>query len=116
MKNAFKLNILLFVLALLFSAGCKPDDKNKNSSEDILSKPPLTALTDSIKRFPDDPDLYFRRAEILSQHNLHEMASSDYKRSWALKPAEETGLRYASNLSIINKEEDAIRLLQSCIQ
>ncbi len=116
MKNALKSHIIVVLAVLLCPAGCKWADKNKNSAEDILKKPPFAGLTDSIKRFPDDAALYLRRAEILSQNNLQEIANIDYKKSWELKPDEQTGARYASSLSIIGKETEAIALLQRCIQ
>lgn len=116
MKNALKFNIALFLFVFFFAGACKWDDKGKNRAEDILHKPPFAALTDSIKRFPDEALLYFRRAEVLAQNNFHEIANTDYEKSWELKPNEQTGARYASNLSIIGKEEEEIRLLQKCIQ
>jgi len=116
MKHAIKSNIILILSVFLFAAACNQADKNQNSTELILNSPTFTALTDSIKRFPDDAVLYFRRGEILSQHNLLEIANADYKKSWELKPDEQTGARYASSLSVIGKENDAIVLLQKCIQ
>ena len=116
MKNALKSNIILILSVFICATGCKWDDKNKSGSKDILTKPPFAMVTDSIKRFPDNAFLYFQRAEILSQNNLHEIANADYMKSWELKPDEQTGARYASNLSIIGREEDEIRLLQKCIE
>jgi tetratricopeptide (TPR) repeat protein len=106
MKDALKLNIALFLFTIIFAVGCKWEDKNKVGSTDILNKPPYAALTDSIKRFPKDAFLYFRRAELLSENNLHETANAD----------EQTGIRYASNLAILGKAGDHIRLLQTCIE
>ncbi|HXB45483.1 MAG TPA: tetratricopeptide repeat protein [Puia sp.] len=116
MKDALKLNIALFLFTIIFAVGCKWEDKNKVGSTDILNKPPYAALTDSIKRFPKDAFLYFRRAELLSENNLHETANADYSKSWGLKPDEQTGIRYASNLAILGKAGDHIRLLQTCIE
>jgi tetratricopeptide (TPR) repeat protein len=116
MKNALKSNIILILSVFFFAVACNQAGKNKSSAEAILSKPPFAALTDSIKRFPGEAALYFRRAEILSQNNLQEIANADYKKSWELRPDEQTGTRYASNLAIIGKEADEISLLQNCIE
>jgi tetratricopeptide (TPR) repeat protein len=116
MKNVFKSNIILFLLIFVFVSSCKWADSNKHGAEDVLMNPPFATLTDSIKRFPDEASLYFRRAEILSQNNLHEIANADYKKSWELNPDEQTGIRYASNLSIINKADEELKLLQNCIK
>ncbi|HLK30576.1 MAG TPA: tetratricopeptide repeat protein [Puia sp.] len=115
MKGLLRFNFIL-VLAILGSAACNFSDKKKNNADDVLNQPPFATLTDSIKRFPDNALLYFKRAELLSQNNFHEVANSDYKKSWELKEDAQIALRYASNLSIIGKEKEAIQLLQSCIQ
>lgn len=116
MKGILAFNIILVLSAIFCASSCNSFDKNKNISEDVLSKPPFATLTDSINRFSDDALLYFKRAELLAQNNLHEFANNDYKKSWELKENAGTGLRYASNLSILGRENQAIRLLQDCIQ
>ncbi len=52
----------------------------------------------------------------MSQHNMHEIAVNDYKRSWELRPEEGTGLHYASTLSIIGRTGEAVNLLQECLK
>ncbi len=64
----------------------------------------------------DQAGLYFRRAELLSHNDQHELAAADYSRSWDLKPDEMTGARYASTLTIIGQIGKAIRLLRDCRQ
>ncbi len=95
---------------------CNHSDKSKSGSGDLFDKPPFAALTDSIKLFPDNALLYFERAEALSQNNFHEVAYADYKKSWQLKEDVETGLRFASNLSVLGKPNELIQFLQTCIQ
>jgi len=82
----------------------------------ILKKPPYAAVTDSIRQSGADgkAGLYFRRGDLLSRNNLHELAAADYQKAWELHPDETTGLRYASTLSIVGRPEEAIRLLQEC--
>ena len=116
MKDFLKLSFFLILSSSVCIAGCTWVDKNKNNPEDILGKPPFAGLTDSIKRFPGEASLYFRRAEILSQNNLHEIANQDYKKSWDLKPDIQTALRYSSNLSVLGREKEAIGLLNDCIR
>lgn len=83
-----------------------------------MIRPPFSALTDSIRQMDKDSGtvagLYFRRGELLSQNNLHEIAAKDYKRSWELRHSETTALRYASALSITGHTDEAVQWLKDC--
>ncbi|HEV3252644.1 MAG TPA: tetratricopeptide repeat protein [Puia sp.] len=116
MIQLLKQGLFPVLLAALWLAGCHSFDKaNNKDSSNILDTPPLAAITDSIRQFPKDAALYFRRAELLSRNNFHELAYADYKKSWELDPVERTALRYASNLSIIGKSAEAVKLLEDCV-
>jgi len=93
-------------------------DKKAGGEELVLNQPPFAGLTDSIRHASssDAAALYFRRGELLSRNNQHELAANDYKRSWELHPDEMTGIRYASALSILGRTNDAIHLLTDCIR
>jgi tetratricopeptide (TPR) repeat protein len=82
----------------------------------ILTHPPYSTLTDSIQNHlgADQAGLYFKRAELLSRNNQHELAAADYGRSWDLRPDEGTGARYAATLTIIGQLGKAVHLLQEC--
>lgn len=108
------ISILIFSV---FSGGCNGSgNKDGDEASALLQNLPYTALSDSIRRFPGNAGLYFRRAILLSQNKAHELALADYKKSWELAPNEETGLRYAAGLSITGRPVEKIRLLQDCIQ
>ncbi|MBS1659427.1 MAG: tetratricopeptide repeat protein [Bacteroidetes bacterium] len=110
------LQALLFLLCLgHWITGCN-NNTNKNQEAAALNRPPYAPLTDSLSNAStaDKPGLYFRRAELLSRNNLHELATKDYQNSWELKPDELTGYRYASTLSILGQSNQAVRLLQDC--
>jgi tetratricopeptide (TPR) repeat protein len=109
--------IISIFLFAVFSGGCNGSgNKDDDEASNLLKSPPYAALSDSIRRFPDNAGLYFRRAILLSQNKVHELALADYKKSWQLAPTEETGLRYAASLSIIGRPKEKISLLQDCIQ
>jgi tetratricopeptide (TPR) repeat protein len=116
--NLFRsLHIGVFALALLISAGCHSSGHHTSDNEpDILESPLLAPLSDSIQKFPNDADLYFRRATLLTRNNAHEAAAGDYKKAWSLKPTEATALQYASNLSITAKPLDKLKLLQDAVE
>jgi tetratricopeptide (TPR) repeat protein len=109
----------LFLLAAAAGslAGCHNDgDKKADEQAAVLHGPPFAALTDSLRSVKDKDaaGLYFRRAELLTKANLHELAAADYHRSWEINPDELTGYRYASTLSIIGQTDRAIQLLTDC--
>jgi tetratricopeptide (TPR) repeat protein len=108
---------LFLVIGALLMTGCSNNsDTQTDQQAAVLHHPPYAPLTDSLARAKGDDaaGLYFRRGELLSHNNLHELAAEDYRRSWELRPAEETGFRYASTLSIIGQADRAIRLLKEC--
>jgi tetratricopeptide (TPR) repeat protein len=97
--------------------GCtNPGNKQEEARQAILHRPPFAPLTDSLlqHKSTDEAGLYFRRAELLSHNDQHELAAGDYSKSWDLQPAEMTGFRYASTLTIIGQTAKAIQLLQDC--
>jgi tetratricopeptide (TPR) repeat protein len=97
--------------------GCtNPGNKQEEARQAILHSPPFAPLTDSLlqHKSTDEASLYFRRAELLSHNDRHELAADDYSKSWDLQPAEMTGFRYASTLTIIGQTAKAIQLLQDC--
>lgn len=99
----------------LSTTACNGHGGNTNEEDAVLKKPPFAALTDSINgSAADKAGLYFRRGDLLSRNNLHELAANDYKKAWQLHPDETIGLRYASTLSIISRPQEAIRLLEDC--
>ncbi len=99
--------------AIIFFAGC--NIRENNAKDDLLKSPPYAALTDSIEQFPKNASLLLKRAELLTQNNMHEVAFDDFKKSWEIDPSEKTALEYASNLSITNKANEAEKLLQDCM-
>ena len=117
MKKSWTSWFLLLVGFAGLTISCNgPAAGNKEKEAAVLKQAPFTALTDSIRQStpPGNAGLYFRRAELLSRNNLHELAVADYKKSWNLHPEEVTGLRYASTLSILGQADEAEKLLQDC--
>jgi tetratricopeptide (TPR) repeat protein len=101
----------------MLMAACNGHDKKaREEAASILQKPPYAALTDSLSRSGKDEKagLYYRRGELLSRNDLHELAAADFQKAWELHPDEATGLRYASTLTIVSRLQDAIRLLREC--
>ena len=93
-----------------FSAGSNTDKTAK-----ILNSPPFDILTDSISKFPADANLYLKRAALLSQKDLPDLAYPDFKKAWGLSGDEFTAISYTANLFMTGREADAIKLLKECL-
>ncbi|HYE56101.1 MAG TPA: tetratricopeptide repeat protein, partial [Chitinophagaceae bacterium] len=101
-------NTLRWLAAIILLAGC-----NTNERHSVLDAPPFASITDSIEKFPKRADLLLRRAELLSQHNEHELAYRDFRDAYTLDSSEYVTLSYISNLFLINKPNEAVELLES---
>lgn len=88
-----RLNLLLIVV-LLFAIGCN-DGEESSPYDKILTQPPYSTLTDSIKQEPERDDLYFRRGLLLDNNNFPEPALADFKKAWSISKQE----RYALGVS-----------------
>jgi len=107
--------ICLLTIAALAQASCgfEEDKAGEKERSDILRSPAVKGLTDSIKLFPDNPDLYFRRARLLSHNNYQELATPDYKKTWELTRDEGVAQEYISNLLVVNRVNEAEKLLHT---
>ncbi|HEY4108957.1 tetratricopeptide repeat protein [Puia sp.] len=109
------LSLAVFCAALL-TAGCDQHSGKKDDAGAVLHRLPYAPLTDSLDQAKADlaAGLYFRRGDLLSRNNLHELAANDFRHSWELRPDEMTGFRYASTLSIIGQADRAVQVLNDC--
>jgi tetratricopeptide (TPR) repeat protein len=98
-----------WLTAIILLAGC---DSNEKVSGDVLERPPFAALSDSIRKFPNNTELLLRRAEMLSQQNLHELANKDLTVAWSRDSSEPVLLHYVSNLFLVNQADKAVDLLE----
>ncbi len=113
------MNRILTVFSTVFLAisvfSC--NSENDNISEDtvkMLEEKPFDGITDSIEQQPQDAMLRLRRAGLLSQNNIHELATNDYKKAWELVQDENTALMYVSNLLLTDAVKHAEKLLEEC--
>ncbi len=104
----------VMIMGLLFTS-CDFSEKKVNKRELALNSKAYQELTDSINKFPNEPRLYAERALFLSQNDLHEEATADYKKNWDLNPVEGAAHEYVNNLMLINKPREAIDFLKQCI-
>jgi tetratricopeptide (TPR) repeat protein len=102
-----------WLTAIILLAGC---NNNEKVSGDVLERPPFAAISDSIRKFPNNTELLLRRAEMLSQHNLHELANRDLSAAWSRDSSELVLLYYVSNLFLVNQADKAVALLENGVQ
>jgi tetratricopeptide (TPR) repeat protein len=105
---------LAFMITMI-SCGPQDNEAKKNYST-ILESPQFAGITDSIKRFPDNPELYIKRALMLSHMNQHAAATPDYKKAWEMTGDEYIALDLASNLMLAQKLPEAVSLLEEGIK
>lgn len=99
---------------LILVSSCH-DKKTESPYAAILSRPPFRVLTDSIKKFPEDDGLYFRRAVLLNSNNQPGPALADFQKAWSIKKEE----RYAfgiGNLLLDRQPDSAILFLQNAVR
>src|SRR5215467_10577823 len=90
---------LLLCCAGLLTAGCNNFDKKEDDqAAALLHQLPFAPVTDSLTeaKGAEAAALHYRRGDLLSRSNHHELAALDYRQSWELQPTELTGIRYAS--------------------
>lgn len=97
--------VFLFVLI-----SCS-NSKDENAFSELLAAPPYSRLTDSIKRFPKNDDLYFRRAVLLNRNNQPEPALADFHKAWSLLKLEQYAVGI-SNILIDAKPDSAVNFLK----
>jgi tetratricopeptide (TPR) repeat protein len=114
MKQIAKISAAFLYIVLIFTSGCN-DKTGASPFDEILARPPYSALTDSIKKEPKRDDLYFKRAILLNKSNLPEPALADFQKAWSLKKEE----KYALGVSTIlmdKKPDSAIAFLNQALR
>lgn len=113
--NVKAAKIIIPAFALLIIISSCGDKKQDSPFAEILALPPYAGLTDSIRQFPDNQDLYFRRAVLLNSNNYPEPALADFQKAWSLKKEERFALGI-STLLLESKPQEATRFLQEAQQ
>ncbi len=99
---------------ILIMLGCN-DNKSSSPYDEILSQPPFSSITDSIRKEPNRDDLYFRRAVLLNKNNFPEPALADFRKAWSLAK-EESYAAGVSNILLEKKSDSAILFLNEAIK
>ena len=108
-------NLIIAVFSFSIAMMSCNNGKNDSPYQEILSRPPFASLTDSIRKFPENDDLFFRRAVLLNENNYPEPALSDFKKAWGISKQEQYALGI-STLLLENKPAEAVSFLQEALQ
>lgn len=112
MKSFAKIYGILFT-SMIFITGCN-DKKAENDYSGILDKPPFNTISDSIKQFPGNDVLYFRRAVLLNSNDLPAPALADFQKAWTLSRKEPYAIGI-SNLLLEKNPDSAIRFIKKAV-
>lgn len=88
---------------------------DNSSEQSILEEAPYKILTDSIRQFPNQANLYYNRGTLLYKNDQKDLAKTDIEKAWKLSPSEE----YALSLVTIYREKNAdsaIAFIQQALQ
>lgn len=99
---------------MIFITGCNNNDKQVSPYDEVLQRQPFALLTDSIRQFPENDVLWFRRAVLLNTNNLPEPALADFQKAWSLRKEEKYALGI-STLLLERKPDSAILFLNKAI-
>lgn len=94
--------LIIFCICLISCSDGESDDSN------LLSEPPYGQLTDSIKKFPGQADLYYRRGALLYSNNNLKESESDLRKAWTLEPDE----THALSLTTVLRQKNTDSALQ----
>jgi tetratricopeptide (TPR) repeat protein len=107
--------VLLYTIFFFLALSCNDSDTNKTGNQNgILNTPPFKVLSDKIHNSPNNPAFYLERGELLSQRQMHKLASADFTKAWQLNPDEKTGLLASANLFLAGSDQQAIDFLLVC--
>lgn len=107
------LALVAIVLLTGFFSAC--NDEESSPFGDVLTSPPYSTLTDSIRKQPNNDVLYFRRAVLLNKNNLPEPALADFKKAWSLSKHEEYAFGI-TNVWIEKKPDSAVLFLEGALK
>lgn len=103
MRQLLKIIAFALPLFICFLTACK-NKEEQSSNDTILSQPPFSSITDSIKKEPGRDDLYFRRAVLLNKNNFPGTALADFRKAWSLNKKEPYALGISKILSDKNPD------------
>jgi tetratricopeptide (TPR) repeat protein len=105
----------VFFLFVLLIAGCGNKEEDSPYSN-IYNLPELVSISDSIRQFPKNADLYFRRSNIILtiNENYDDAALYDLQKAWTLNKKAE----YAAELGYLYQRKNpdsAIQFLKNVL-
>jgi tetratricopeptide (TPR) repeat protein len=102
-----------FSIFLIFLIACGNEEPASPYAE-LLQNPPYAAISDSIKKEPENSELYFRRAVMLNNNQQTLPALADFSKAWSLDKQE----RYAlgiGNIWLMNNPDSAAAFVEQAL-
>jgi tetratricopeptide (TPR) repeat protein len=104
----------ILIIGLVVISSCN-NSNNSSPYDELLSRPPYSSLTDSIRQNSANAELFYRRGMLLYQNNNNPPALADFKKAWSIDKKE----RYAvgiSNILVADKPDSAISFLKDALR
>lgn len=114
MNNKVAKIAIPFIMLLIILISCG-DKKQTGEYDELYEGPLFKGVSDSIRQFPDNEELYFRRAVLLNSNNFPEPALADFKKAWSLKNEEKYALG-VSRILLESKPKEAILFLEEALK
>src|ERR1051325_8304950 len=102
-------------ISILFAFFMACNNHEPSPYDDLLSKPPYKALTDSIKRFSSNHLLYYRRGMMLYRNSNYPPALSDFQQAWSMDKNEDYAVA-VSTVLLAGKPDSAVLFLKDAIK
>ena len=106
--------LALSACTMIIISSCN-DNNSASPYDEIFSQKPFAAITDSIKKDPENDRLIFRRAVLLNTNNFPEPALADFRKAWTIQKDERYALGIAT-LLLEKKADSAILFLQEALK
>ena len=76
--------LVTLIIGFYLVTGCT-NEEAISPYDEIYKQAAFSGISDSIRKSPQDPGLYFRRAVLLNKSNFPEPALADFEKAWSLK-------------------------------
>lgn len=99
-------------LAAVLVYSCSDTD---TAVDPVANRQPYKKITDSIRQYPSNAELYYHRGSLFYSNNQLVHAENDLRKAWELDPTEEHALSLTTVLKQKNADS-AISFLQTALQ
>ncbi|MCR6719892.1 MAG: tetratricopeptide repeat protein [Chitinophagaceae bacterium] len=105
---------MAFTYRIVFLIACSNDDAS-NPYAELLASPPYAAISDSIRDYPRESELYFRRAVLLNGNQHAAPALADFQKAWELDKQEKYAVGIG-NIWLTSRPDSAASFVEEALK